>query len=168
MLSITKVTDHRDIRIVADLAEQIWNEHFPAIIGQAQVDYMLSTMQSPDAIEAQLTTGQEYYLLYRAGQAIGYLSLLPDTVHHKMMISKIYIERTSRGSGSGLYLLEFVKQQCEQRGLGLIWLTVNRYNHETIRWYKRRGFVVTDEIRKDIGGGFFMDDFIMQLSIGWL
>ena len=166
MRSIIQVTDCDTVQIVADLADEIWNEHFPAIIGQAQVDYMLSTLQSADAISAQLNTGQEYYLLYYGGEPAGYLSLIADTDLRKMMISKIYIKRTSRGSGSGRYLLDFVKQQCNDRGLELIWLTVNRHNHETIAWYKRRGFVVSDEVKKDIGGGFFMDDFVMELAIG--
>ncbi len=167
MRKITPVTEQHTIQIVADLADEIWNEHFPSIIGQAQVDYMLSTIQSVTAITAQLKGGQEYYLLYQEADPIGYLSLVADANRRSMMISKIYIKRTIRGSGSGQYLLDFVKHQCSNRGLGSIWLTVNRFNQETIDWYERRGFVVTDEVKKDIGGGFFMDDFIMELVLDY-
>lgn len=165
MRVITPVTENHDIELVADLANEIWNEHFPAIIGQTQVDYMLSTLQSTIAITAQLKSGQEYYLLYQEADPVGYLSLVADIDRQKLMISKIYVKRAKRGSGSGQHLLDFVKQQCSDRGLGLIWLTVNRHNLKTIDWYKRRGFVVTDEVNKDIGGGFFMDDLIMELAL---
>ena len=28
--------------------------------------------------------------------------------------------------------------------------------------YERRGFNTIDEVKKDIGGGFYMDDYIME------
>ena len=31
--------------------------------------------------------------------------------------------------------------------------------------YKHRGFIIVDKVKKDIGGGFFMDDYLMEKSI---
>ena len=50
-------------------------------------------------------------------------------------------------------------------GLSSLWLTVNRYNTHTISWYKYHGFEIIDEVKKDIGEGFFMDDYIIEKSI---
>jgi diamine N-acetyltransferase len=162
MHSIKQVTEQPDILIVTELACEIWNEHFVDIIGKPQVDYMLSHFQSASAITAQLESGQEYYLLQLDGKPVAYLSLISNISEGRMMISKIYVKQIARGTGAGRYLLDFVKDQCEKRNLHTIWLTVNRNNQSTINWYLRRGFKVTDEINKDIGAGYFMNDLIME------
>ena len=165
MRSIKQVAEQRDIQVVSALACEIWNEYFVCIIGKPQVDYMLSHFQSVQAITAQLESGQEYYLLKLDTKPVGYLSLVPNSPRGKMMISKIYIKQVIRGAGMGNYLLDFVKDQCKKRGLHSILLTVNRNNQSTIEWYLRRGFKVTDEIKKDIGAGYFMDDFVMEMAV---
>jgi hypothetical protein len=62
-------------------------------------------------------------------------------------------------------MLDFVESECKQRNLNTIWLTVNRFNHGPVEWYSRNGFETVDEVKKDIGGGFFMDDYIMEKKI---
>ena len=165
MHSIRHITQLDDIKIVANLAHHIWNHHFVPIIGQGQVDYMLDKFQSEEAITSQIASGYEYFLLSDNNKNCGYLSILPDPEQQKMMISKVYIDHKVRGLGHGTFLLDFVKNLCQERGIGKIWLTVNRYNHDTIAWYKRKGFMVTEEKKMDIGNGYFMDDYIMELAL---
>lgn len=166
MISLKQVSGIDDILTVAELADVIWHEHFVSIIGAQQVDYMLTQFQSPQAITSQIENGFEYYLVSQDHGYAGYLGIIPDQPGKKMMISKIYIRREDRSSGHGSFLLDFVQQQCINRGLETIWLTVNRYNASTIEWYRRKGFVITNEVKKDIGEGFYMDDFIMELTVG--
>ena len=165
MRSIKQVTEQCDIQAVAELANEIWNEYFVDIIGQAQVDYMLDHYQSVSAITAQLESGQEYYLLKLDNKLVAYVSLITDSPRDKVMISKLYVKQTIRGEGVGIFLLDFVKGQCKRKGIHSIWLTVNRNNQSTIDWYLRRGFKVTAETSKDIGQGYFMDDFIMGMAL---
>lgn len=165
MRSIKQVTEQCDIQAVAELANEIWNEYFVDLIGQAQVDYMLDHYQSVSAITAQLESGQQYYLLKLDNKLVAYVSLVSDSPRDKVMISKLYVKQAIRGEGVGLYLLDFVKGQCKRKGIHSIWLTVNRNNQSTIDWYLRRGFKVTAETRKDIGEGYFMDDFIMEMAL---
>lgn len=154
---------------MAMLAHEIWNQHFVSIIGQEQVDYMLNEFQSPSAIMGQLSTGFEYFLAVTNHQEqeekAGYLGILADENASRLMISKIYIREKNRGTGLGNYLLDFVKTRCSERNLKTVWLTVNRFNDETISWYQRKGFDIVDEVKKDIGGGFVMDDYIMELTV---
>jgi ribosomal protein S18 acetylase RimI-like enzyme len=42
-----------------------------------------------------------------------------------------------------------------------VYLYVNKKNNKAIRAYKKSGFVINESICKDIGGGFFMDDYKM-------
>lgn len=165
-VTIKPVSEPEEIIAIANLASEIWNDHFLDIIGQAQVDYMLEIFQSPHAIASQINSGYEYFLVLIDENQAGYLALVPDNDKGRVMLSKIYIRRDFRRKGLGGYLLDFVKNESRSRELGLIWLTVNRHNHETIKWYKRNDFVVVDEVKKDIGGGFFMDDYIMELKTG--
>jgi GNAT superfamily N-acetyltransferase len=164
-ISISKTRHFEDIALVAKLADEIWWQHFNPIIGANQVEYMLKKFQSPEAISAQITMGTEYYLAWNDEKAVGYTGLISDQANSKMMISKLYVKQESRFSGIGTKLLRFIQQECGTRDLDILWLTVNRFNLETIKWYQRKGFDIVDEVKKDIGGGFFMDDFLMEMKL---
>ena len=161
---IKKVTNIKDIKTTANLAHKVWNHHYVPIIGQEQVDYMLEKIQSEKAITNQIDTDYEYYLLYDDDKAIGYLGLRPNLPEEKLMISKIYVDHTIRGKGYGYQLLEFTKQLCTDRSIATIWLTVNRHNTNTINWYKKRGFKITEEKQFDIGKGYIMDDYVLEVA----
>ena len=163
---IESVEAEDQIICVATLARQIWNQHFVAIIGQAQVDYMLDRFQSPVAIRAQMDTGCEYYLARCDEEPVGYIGLIPHQSGGKLMLSKLYVKSAERGAGVGSLLLEFTMQRARETGAIAVWLTVNRHNTASIEWYKRRGFAVTGELKKDIGCGFYMDDFVMERGLG--
>ena len=165
MSAITKVKSLEEIQITAQLAHQIWNQHYVPIIGQEQVDYMLEKFQRFEAIKTQIDSGYEYYLLSTDELAIGYLGLVPNNPPGKLMISKIYINSNTRGTGYGRQLIDFTKELCKTRGFKSLWLTVNRDNSNTITWYKKRGFVITREAKQDIGNGYYMDDYFLELAI---
>jgi hypothetical protein len=61
-LVIEPVTATEQTRQVAELARDIWTEHYVPIIGRDQVDYMLDRFQSSDAIARQIESGCKYYL----------------------------------------------------------------------------------------------------------
>jgi GNAT superfamily N-acetyltransferase len=161
-LDIQQVKSSSDIESVAALAQQIWRQHFPAIIGMPQVEYMLEKFQSVEAINSQLQSGTEYFIAILNNEPVGYTALVPDIENRKIMISKIYILENSRGLGAGSQLLEFIENEARRKSINTLWLTVNRFNDEPITWYKHKGFKTVDEVKKDIGGGFFMDDYIME------
>ncbi len=164
-VNITQVETNDDINAVATLARAIWTQHFTPIIGASQVDHMLSKFQSAEAIEGQIADGWEYYLIGSGDTWYGYTGLVPDTENSRMLLSKLYLLSNARGKGLGKALLGFIENISVTKGCQTIWLTVNRFNDTTIAWYKRRGFVIVDEVKKDIGDGFFMDDFIMEKQI---
>jgi ribosomal protein S18 acetylase RimI-like enzyme len=163
-MKIIPVTDQKGIAAVAALAEVIWNQHFTDIIGRQQVDYMLERYQSVEAIASQLSDGYEYYLAMINDEPLGYLGLIPDKPPGKMMLSKIYVKSSARGTGLGNALLEITRKRALETHAEAIWLTVNRGNVKTVDWYLRKGFTVTDEVKKDIGSGFYMDDYIMEIK----
>ncbi len=161
---ITKVSTPTQIKKTAQLAHNIWNAHYTPIIGQAQVDYMLENLQSEKAIEEQIAAGYEYFLLFESEAPIGYLGLRPHHPKGKLMISKIYVDPSCQGKGYGNKLLEFTKKFSLMGEMNCIWLTVNRHNSNSISWYEKKGFVKIKEAQFDIGSGYIMDDFVLEVA----
>jgi ribosomal protein S18 acetylase RimI-like enzyme len=166
MTDFQVVATETDVAEVARLAHVIWREHYVSIIGQAQVDYMVSRFQSEQAIAAQVADGYEYYLIVHQGRRAGYAAVVADGDTSSLLLSKIYVEKSLRGHGLGKKALEFIEDLCRQRGIRTIWLTVNKNNTASIAWYERVGFVNAGPTIQDIGGGFVMDDFKMEKTIG--
>lgn len=162
---IKKVINIADIETTAKLAHKIWNEHYVAIIGQNQVDYMLHKFQSVSAITSQIKSGYSYYLISTDKKDVGYLCLISDESSKKLMISKIYTQKEVRGKGFGSQLIQFTKIYAKNNGMKTIWLTVNKYNSNSIKWYQHFGFKIIKEVQMDIGNNFIMDDYVLELNL---
>jgi ribosomal protein S18 acetylase RimI-like enzyme len=165
MTSITEVFSPPQVASVAQLAREIWPEHYVSIIGQRQVDYMLDKFQSEQVINGQLAEGYRYFVISRQRQMAGYLAIAPVAGEAAILISKIYVRKSERGHGLGKALLARAEELCRQKGFDTIRLTVNRHNQVSIAWYQRMGFSIAGEVVQDIGGGFVMDDFLMKKTI---
>ena len=165
-LRFRRVKTADEIAQVARLAREIWREHYVPIIGVEQVDYMLEKFQSEPAIAGQIAESCEYYVLIHRGSPAGYLAVAPDADRHTLLLSKLYTRRQDRGTGLGKAMLRFVEDLCRQRELDTVRLTVNRHNSRSIAWYSRMGFRNAGPIVQDISGGFVMDDFRMEKSVG--
>jgi len=164
-MHIEKVSGEDQIDIIENLAGEIWNEYFTAIIGKAQVDYMLEKFQSKKAIIEQLNNGFLYFLIHNSKDPAGYIGVHPE--EGQLFLSKLYIKLSERGKGYGRKAIEFVEHLAIERKLGIISLTVNRNNSATISIYKKLGFEKRGAIVQDIGNGFVMDDYIMKKYL-WL
>jgi len=158
---IIEVTDQRQIDIVASLAKEIWTECYTPIIGRDQVEYMLCTFQSKDAISVQIhTEGCRYFLIEEDGAYVGYLGV--QSKDKELFLSKIYIEASRRGKGIGRKSVQFLEHLASLRNLNKISLTVNKNNLQSIKAYEKMGFTNLGSVVQDIGNGFIMDDFKME------
>jgi ribosomal protein S18 acetylase RimI-like enzyme len=159
------VSTDQEVAAVARLAEEIWWEHFPPIIGDAQVAYMLARFQSERAIADQIAQGASYAYILRDGVPVGYVAFAPDPATRTGQLSKLYVLKSDRRGGAGRAALAEIIRKARALGLTAIWLTVNRNNHLAIRAYEKMGFRKDGAMVTDIGGGFVMDDYRMALSI---
>lgn len=160
-LRFVPVGSEEHLATVATLAHEIWYEYYVPLIGRAQVDYMVARFQSAPAMSQQLREGYEYFLIEREGRPIGYSAVQPRPAEQSLFLSKLYLLAAERGAGTGRRCMEFIEQLARQRGLKLLWLTVNKGN-PAVNAYKRLGFRVAADLVMDIGGGFVMDDFRME------
>ena len=164
-MNLERVASPEQIAAVAALARETWTQHYVPIIGAAQVEYMLAKFQSAEAIARQIAAeGYEYYLAPGAG----YLALVPDPAKKSLLLSKIYVKASARGTGLGRALAEFAERRCCELGCNELWLTVNRNNAGSIAFYERLGFRKTQTLVTDIGGGYVMDDWRMAKPVAGL
>lgn len=173
-LQFVPVRTSEQLATVAALAEEIWYEFYVPLIGRAQVDYMVAKFQNVAAMQSQIDQGYEYFLVRQAqagpgagppemGQEqdrdIGYCAL--QVQDRAMFLSKFYLHKNARGSGTGRKCMEFIEGLARRRELSLLWLTVNKGN-PAVQAYQRLGFRIAAELVMDIGGGFVMDDYRME------
>ena len=162
-VTITLVKDDAQLQEVAKLAEQIWHQHFTPIIGEKQVNYMVEKFQSYPALKSQIADGYEYYAVCLDGKLVGYTGVHAED--GALFLSKLYLEKSARGKGISSQMLAFLEDLCRKQGLSKIWLTCNKYNENSLKVYRHWNFQTTDSVETDIGGGFIMDDYIMERSL---
>ena len=162
--STKKADTDEQIKEVASLAEIIWNEHFTPIIGKKQVDYMVAKFQSYPALKEQIADGYEYYQLFDNGEFCGYTGIHPGE-DNRLFLSKLYIKKECRGRHLATQAFSFLKKLCKERGYSAIWLTCNKHNNNSLTVYRHLGFETIDTHEADIGGGFIMDDYIMEYRL---
>ena len=154
----------RQIDEIASLADCIWREHYAGILKEEQIDYMLETFQSAAAIQRQKEEqGYTYFLIEYHGKNAGFFGY--QTEGGKLFLSKLYLLKEFRRKGLASIVLEYLKTICLERKLSAIWLTVNKQNTASICVYEKKGFRTVREQTTDIGKGFVMDDYIMELPV---
>jgi GNAT superfamily N-acetyltransferase len=164
-LEFVPVQTPEELQAVADLAREIWYEYYVPIVGRAQVDYMVDKFQTPEAMAGQIDSGYEYFLVRKLQSDIGYFAVQPQPEDHRLFLSKLYLLDRHRGGGTGRACIEFIERLGRERGLDLLWLTVNKDN-PSVKAYQRLGFNIAAEVVADIGAGFVMDDYRMEKSVG--
>lgn len=147
---------------VEALAREIWPPHYTPIIGEEQVDYMLAKLQSAQAILAQIGEGQRYFLLQIGDHSLGYLAFQPQD--GMLYLSKLYLLPKERGKGAAYQALEFLKTRARTSGLKTIFLRVHKRN-PSVAIYEKLGFRITGPLVTQIGEGFIMDDYRMELAL---
>jgi len=152
---------------IAALADEIWREHYTPIIGMAQVEYMLGKYQSAEQIYTDIKKNNYVYFTAKYiehDKPIGYCAIQPKDDF--LFLSKMYVHKDYRGRSISRNFIEEVTAFCRREyGFDKIRLTVNKTNNDSIAAYKKIGFGIIDSIKTDIGGGFFMDDYVMELLI---
>jgi len=124
---------------------------------------MIEKFLSVESITEQLEEGYQYYFVRdEQGEDIGFLAFYPKKA--EMYLSKFYLKEEARGKGLSRKMLKFVIKAARKEGLRAIRLNVNK-NNSAVRVYKSLGFEKIGERKKDIGKGFYMDDFVFEYRI---
>ena len=154
----------KHIKQIEKIAKEIWHEHYIPIIGEEQVSYMLEKFNSERAITRNIKLdGDSYYLIEAADKVIGYIGIKLQA--NELFLNKLYVHSSQRGQGIGKQAMVFLKQLATNSHCSKIVLRVNKYNSNSIAAYHKFGFITMSEDVADIGNGYFMDDYIMELIL---
>jgi ribosomal protein S18 acetylase RimI-like enzyme len=164
MAAVRPMTED-DIDAVATLARVVWQEAYPAIITQAQIDYMLDQRYGLEVLRAELADPAiAWDVLEEDGEIIGFVSCLAS-VPGEIKLDKLYVHPDRQRRGNGETLVRHCMAQARKQGCRALILAVNKRNARAIAAYRKYGFEVRESIVKDIGNGFVMDDFVMLKCI---
>jgi len=155
-----------DVERLAALAREIWFAHYPAIIGVAQIEYMLAQRYSPGVIRAELARSDLWWRkLTAGGDMAGFASWYLTAAVGEMKLDKLYVHPRHQRRGHGGRLIEGACKVTREQGCDRLVLAVNKGNHDAIAAYLKHGFRVAEAVVKDIGDGFVMDDYVMVKSV---
>ena len=151
---------------VCSLAREIWREHYPPIIGAAQTEYMLAQRYDAAIVRDELAQGRIWWDILREDAAlVAFASAYVLQEAREVKLDKLYVRLQCRRQGYGGILIARTAERARQMGCTKIALAVNKRNAAAIAAYRKHGFSIREAVVKDIGGGFVMDDYIMEKRI---
>ncbi len=155
------------ISLLRELACEIFPHTYRTILSPDQIDYMMDMMYSEEALLSQMEErGDKFAVVWVDGNAVGYLSVRPDgpAIYH---LEKLYTLPSVRGRGIGQMLLDYAKTMASSMSGGApcrLELNVNRQN-PAVGFYLHQGMHEAARGDFPIGGGYFMNDYIMAIDI---
>ena len=151
--------------IVIGLTKKIWPVAYGEILSKAQLDYMIDKFYNETALRELIQKGHVFYLAQDDNDNyVGFVSYEINSEPSKTKIHKIYVLPETQGTGLGRQFFELVKEKAIENQQNAIFLNVNKYNN-AMHFYTKLGFAkVKDEVI-DIGNGYVMDDYVMEVDI---
>jgi ribosomal protein S18 acetylase RimI-like enzyme len=153
------------LQIVRDIAAEVWPKTFAPILPPEQIPYMMKMMYAPEVMEREQREGYHFAALVVDGTPSGYISWSP---YHgeTAKLHKVYLLTSCQGKGFGRMMLDYASEVCRAAGFDTLRLNVNKHNERAIAVYLKNGFRTVESVKNDIGGGFFMDDYVMEKRLG--
>jgi ribosomal protein S18 acetylase RimI-like enzyme len=156
----------QDIDALMALAREIWHAHYPAIISTAQIEYMLDQRYRPAAVRAELASAGIWWDKLTVGPAMaGFASYFRVAHAREMKLDKLYVHPRHQRQGYGGLMISRAAQTAKVEGCDRLTLAVNKNNASAIAAYRKHGFHIAAAVVRDIGGGFVMDDYLMERRI---
>ena len=150
-----------EVDAVSALARVVWQATYPALISQAQIDFMLADRYAAERIHAQLDDPRHAWWVAQHNQTLaGFAHATLDGTDCKL--DKLYVHPDSQRQGIGRALLAAVQDWARAQHARRLWLQVNRGNTQAVAAYQKQGFHIIESRVFDIGHGFVMDDHVME------
>lgn len=156
-----------DVALIRRLAHAIWPDAYGEILSPEQLAYMLQLIYSTQSLTKQIEDlHHQFIIVYDNNEAVGFASYSPKTLHDTSIyrLHKLYVLPNQQGKGTGKFLLNYIIDEIRPMAATIIELNVNRYN-KALHFYTKIGFAISKEEDIDIGGGYFMNDYVMCLKL---
>ena len=161
-IKIRETTKH-DIAIIHSLAHAIWPISYKDILSPDQLEYMMQLIYSEASLSKQFDLGHHFLIAEENKKPVAFASynMLKPGIYK---LQKIYVLAEERGKSIGKLLITRIIQDIQFEGATSLLLNVNRHN-KAKQVYEHLGFSVIGEEDIDIGGGYFMNDYIMEKKL---
>jgi ribosomal protein S18 acetylase RimI-like enzyme len=153
----------QDIPLIRDLAHAIWPDAYANILSKDQLEYMLELIYSQKALEQEMNEGHRFLIIETNGVPQGFASF-SETDPGIFKLHKLYVLPSRQGAGLGRLLLEHILKVVGALEASALQLNVNRHNRAR-HFYEKSGFRVLREEDIFIGGGYYMNDYVMQYDL---
>ena len=150
-----------DIASIRDIATITWPNAYGTYISMAQLNYMLDMMYSDDSLLDQMNNGHQFYIAEHSSEAIGFASVSKEE-NNACKLNKLYVLPTAQKTGAGKALLHKAIEYATALDANCLYLQVNKQNNAQ-QFYSKHGFTIREAAVLEIGGGYIMDDYIMEL-----
>ncbi len=159
-----KVAILKDIDLIRELTFLVWPQTYTPILGPVQVQYMLDKFYHPDVIAQQMQHGQTFIICYYNDIPAAFAAF--EAIEPGLFkLHKIYILPGHQGKGIGKFMMQYITSTISGYGATRLRLNVNRYNKSAIGFYEKIGFKNLGDEDINIGGGYFMNDHILELPL---
>ena len=157
------LVEHSLINLTSEFASDVFIDYYNDLIGNKQATYMANLFLSAKAIEELIESGAIFKLVMENNEPIGFTEYKLE--NDKVFLSKLYVRKDYRHKGVGKIMLEDCIKYAKENNANSIYLTVNKGNTNSINVYDHVGFKQIDAVVNDIGNGYVMDDYIMELNV---
>ena len=154
---------------VVELAGRVWRAHYLSIISAEQIEYMLEQRYRPILVKQFIARGDTWLAarvkdLEKPGGLVGFAHGHPQA-EGDYKLDKLYVDSDWQRHGIGGELIRELSERAAKQGYTRLVLRVNRQNQQAIDAYLKHGFTVQTIYLEDIGGGHYMDDYIMTKEL---
>lgn len=163
MPSVRKATV-KDIPLIRELTFAIWPQTYASLLTQEQIDYMLNMMYSESSLQKQMEQdGITFIIIYEEETPVAFAAY-NETKPQVWKLHKIYVLSSQQGKGTGKFIIHFIVDEIKLQNAKALQLQVKRDNPAQ-HFYNKMGFEIIETADFDIGNGYFMKDYIMELSL---
>lgn len=153
-----------DIPVIKEIAEKAWRPTYDHILTEQQTLYMLDLMYNSLTLENQIKGNIAFFMVDLGQETVGYFAV-ENVSDQKVKLHKLYLDPTQKQKGFGRKIIQYIKDWALTNQKNSIILNVNK-NNSAVQFYQKVGFTILEEMILDIGEGYVMDDYIMQLHLG--
>ena len=135
------------IHATADLASELWHEVYKRYYPAKQLDTLVDTLQSADAIEEDVDNDVNYFLVLLGGKVIGYFAWKMENT--SLHLLHLYLKPEFRGKALGRDIVASCERLARGEGRGRVWCTVHAKALPVQQFFKAKGYRLLGPAEED-------------------
>jgi ribosomal protein S18 acetylase RimI-like enzyme len=149
MISIIRAVE-KDAGLLAELAGQTFIESHGNSADPADIAAYVAEKYTPAILKAELEDPANiYHILYYRKMPVGFSKIVLNTVYEDRLeadiakLERIYLLKGYYGTNLGPALMDFLLHLMKKEKQAGVWLYVWKENRRAIRFYEKKGFIIT-------------------------